>query len=272
MRGSHLLGVEQAALGGGELGRRREVGGGHLGQLGLVEPHLAGRRSAAGEGRVGDAADADPLAARAADERSTWTSALPRPAVAAATAGSSSPTPGSGGAVVGGGGHVRAWRPSAAPRSARTVTPSPGSRSSTSVTRWPGSTSRSSQPPVRARGPDAAHRALELPRRHDVDLGALDVDGPLGADGVPGERVGGVEQHVARELVVEEVAVATGDRGVRIADLHLHPLLAVDEHRGEGGDVVGRGGRLDGDDASRSRGRGSCGRSRAWGRARSRSR
>ena len=67
--GQHPLGVEQPALGGGELGGRREVGGGHLGQLGLVEPHLARRSAATGEGRVGHAADADALAPGAADQR-----------------------------------------------------------------------------------------------------------------------------------------------------------------------------------------------------------
>ena len=58
----HLLGVEQPALGGRELGRGRELGGGHLLQLALVEPHLAGRAAPAGPRRVGDAAGADPLA------------------------------------------------------------------------------------------------------------------------------------------------------------------------------------------------------------------
>ncbi len=62
VRRSDALGVEQPALGRGELGRRREVGGGHLGQLGFVEPDLARRCAAAGVGRIGDAAGADALA------------------------------------------------------------------------------------------------------------------------------------------------------------------------------------------------------------------
>ena len=74
-------------------------------------------------------------------------------------------------------------------------------------------------------GPDVAGRVLELPRRHDVDLGPLDGDRPLRADRVPREGVGRVEQHVARELVVEQVAVAAVDRGVRVADLQLHARL-----------------------------------------------
>ena len=60
--GADLLGVEQATLGGRELARRRELGGGHLPQLALVEPHLAGRPASAGPRRVGDAAGADALA------------------------------------------------------------------------------------------------------------------------------------------------------------------------------------------------------------------
>ena len=58
----HLLGVEQPALGRRELARRGELGGGHLLELALVEPHLADGTASTGPRRVGDAARADALA------------------------------------------------------------------------------------------------------------------------------------------------------------------------------------------------------------------
>ena len=220
----HLLGVEQPALGRRELGRRGELGGGHLLELALVEPHLAGGTASTGPRRVGDAARADAARARIAARASTCPGAAPIPVVTAASAGRASPVPGSGGADTGGAGSAGV-APSDSPRVAVMVTPSPASRSSTIATRWPGSTCRSEQPPLAPSRARAAPPAVELPGRDDVDLGATDGHLPRGADRVPAQGVVVArEQLGARERVVDPVAVPAGDRGARVADLQLGAL------------------------------------------------
>ena len=67
---AHLLGEDDAALLGADAGRRGELGGGHPGQLGGVDPHLGHpgpRVGPGGVGGVGLAARGDPLPPRAAD-------------------------------------------------------------------------------------------------------------------------------------------------------------------------------------------------------------
>ena len=70
----------------------------------------------------------------------------------------------------------------------------------------------------------------QLVRGDEVDLGVLDVDPPLEADGLPVDDVVPLD---AGQPVVDAVALLAGDGAVRVADTDVRVLPAVAEFRPE---------------------------------------